>query len=435
MRLSPPVAEREFARLMTALGPFEPAPAIAVGVSGGADSMALLLLLDRWVKGQGGRLLALTVDHGLRPGSTQEAERVAVWAGHRGIDHQILPWQGPKPESGLLAGARVARLRLLAAATEAAGMLHLALAHHADDQGETGRLRAARGSGPVGQAGMPAIRELPSLRLIRPLLPVAKDRLIATCVAAGQEWVEDPSNRDPRFARARLRLAGEEIDPTPQRQAALARAAQDDALASLAARSVRFQTEGWALLDHQALRAAPPGLLAALLSTLLRAIGGQPYPPAAGAVADLVERLRADPTHGATLAGCRLSACSGGWRLMREARNLPPPVMLPPGGALIWDGRFRLVSRADRPLWVEPFGDALWRQAKGIFPGSALPSWPAAMRRTLPVLTDHGEICAIPHLSLGRREKAGLCCHVQLRMPVSAFGPRFAVVTATDDII
>lgn len=435
MRLNPPVSEGEFARLMAAVGPFEPAPGIAVGVSGGPDSMALLILLHAWAKARQGRVLALTVDHGLRAESATEAERVAGWAARLGIGHQVLTWQGPKPHSGVQAGARVARLRLLAEATEAAGMLHLALAHHADDQRETGALRAARGSGPAGQAGMPTIRELPALRLIRPLLSVTKDRLIATCGDAGQEWVDDPSNRNPRFARARLRLEGAGGDPVPLHQAAQARAVQDAALASLAARTVRFQAEGWALLDRTALLAGRADLLAPLLSTLLRAVGGQPYPPPAGAVAHLLERLRSDPAHGATLGGCSLSACARGWRVMREARNLPAPVMLPPRGRLVWDDRFLLVSGADRPLRVAPLDDALWRQAKVAFPELAAQSWPASVRRTLPVLTDQGEICAIPHLNPSAGERAGICCHVRLRMPVSAFGPRFAVVTGTDDII
>ncbi|MBM3565781.1 MAG: tRNA lysidine(34) synthetase TilS, partial [Alphaproteobacteria bacterium] len=95
-----------FARAMTAFGPFEARPVLAVAVSGGADSMALALLADAWARGKGGRIVALTVDHGLRGGSAAEAVQVAAWLAARGIEHRILPWIGAKPASAIQAKAR-----------------------------------------------------------------------------------------------------------------------------------------------------------------------------------------------------------------------------------------------------------------------------------------------------------------------------------------
>ena len=83
-------ATERFAAAMEAVGPFEPAPQIAVAVSGGADSMALCLLADRWARDRGGAVLALTVDHRLRPESAAEAAQVGRWLRARGIDHVVL---------------------------------------------------------------------------------------------------------------------------------------------------------------------------------------------------------------------------------------------------------------------------------------------------------------------------------------------------------
>ncbi len=437
MQVSGPIGPVTFDRLMQALGPFESAPNIAAGVSGGADSMALALLLAPWVAARGGTLLTLTVDHGLRPDSRSEAEQVAAWMAQRGIPHRILSWDGPKPVTGVQAGARHARLRLLADAAADAGILHLALAHHADDQAETHRLRADRSSGPQGLAGMPAIREMERARLIRPLLPVAKDRLVATCVAAGQTWVEDPSNRNPAFARARLRLSESVGQGDMQAVAAAAaiRAREDAEIAHLLALYARFQPEGWVILDH-ALFQQERRMAQGLAATLLRAVGGAPYPPAPAAVADLVAGLRAEPDKGRTLAGCQLTPITGGWRLVRETRNLQGPVALQGGGpSVVWDGRFRLWSEGFGQYTVRALDEALWRRAVAQSPRLARSDLPAAVRWTLPVVTDGDRPLAIPPMAWTAPDIPDPGVHMVPLVSVPAVPARFAVVTAIDDII
>jgi tRNA(Ile)-lysidine synthase len=160
--------------------------------------MALLLLLDRWTRARGGSVVALTVDHGLRPEAAAEAVQVGAWAAARGIAHETLPWIGDKPATGIQAAARDARYRLLTEACAARGILHIAFAHHADDQAETVLFRAERGSGPDGVAGMAAARSMGAVRLIRPLLRWPKPALIATCRALAQPFLEDPSNLSDR---------------------------------------------------------------------------------------------------------------------------------------------------------------------------------------------------------------------------------------------
>lgn len=170
---------------MAAFDPFEASPEIAVAVSGGRDSMALALLAAGWAAARGGRVVALTVDHGLRPEAADEAHRVGGWLAARGIAHQILTWNGPHPARGVQAAARMARYRLLEGWCAERAILHLLLGHQRDDQAETVHMRAERQSGGVGLAGMPAVRETARLRLLRPLLGFPRRRLAATLRAAG----------------------------------------------------------------------------------------------------------------------------------------------------------------------------------------------------------------------------------------------------------
>ena len=204
-----PVSEAEAAGLFGVLFEF---PALALAVSGGPDSTALLWLAarERATMESGARLVALTVDHGLRPESANEAAAVGRLAAELGVEHRTLRWVGRKPTAGIQEAARNARYRLLSAAAADIGARHLLTAHTLDDQAETILFRMARGSGVAGLAGMGwsggvPVPDTPPMLLIRPLLNLPKARLIATLDAANVPYATDPSNADPRFARPRFR--------------------------------------------------------------------------------------------------------------------------------------------------------------------------------------------------------------------------------------
>ena len=216
------------AELKTLFCDLEHVPALVLAVSGGPDSTALMLLAVRWCKAlkvkpkPKPKLLAVTVDHGLRKESKQEAAQVAHLARKLGIAHRTLRWTGKKPATGLQQAARTARYRLLAEAAREAKASHILTAHTRDDQAETVLIRMSRGSGLAGLGAMTRLSPLPwnseeEITLVRPLLDVPKTRLVATLRAAKIPFAEDPSNRDPRFARVRLRglmgaLAREGLD-------------------------------------------------------------------------------------------------------------------------------------------------------------------------------------------------------------------------------
>jgi len=199
-----PISARDARRLFA---DFKTAPALVIAVSGGPDSVALMWLMARWRKplAHGPRLVAVTVDHGLRREAATEAREVERLAGALTLPHRTMRWTDKKPATGLPAAARAARYRLLAEAAREAGATHILTAHTRDDQAETLLMRLLRGSGIAGLSAMARISERDGLLLARPLLDVSKSQLVATLKRAGIGFADDPTNRDATFTRPRLR--------------------------------------------------------------------------------------------------------------------------------------------------------------------------------------------------------------------------------------
>jgi tRNA(Ile)-lysidine synthase len=179
---------------------------LLLAVSGGPDSIAMMGLVAEWARRHAQQAPAVAVvDHGLRDGSADEARSVLDAAASLGLGAAALRWTGAKPVTGLQAAARAARYRLLADHAAALGATTLLTAHTLDDQAETVLMRLSRGSGLTGLSGMERLGRTRGLSHVRPLLDLAKDRLVATCLHHGWRFSADPSNQDPRFARARWR--------------------------------------------------------------------------------------------------------------------------------------------------------------------------------------------------------------------------------------
>ena len=412
----------DFALLMEGLGPFEPEPAIAVGVSGGADSLALALLLNDWLADRGGSLLALTVDHGLRRGSAEEAAEVGALLRRLGIAQEILCWRGEKPSASRQAAAREARYALMTRACEKRGILHLALAHHQEDQAETFLLRLGRGSGLDGLAAMAPLSETAGLRLLRPLLTVPKARLEESLRQRHIAWAEDPSNEDAAFARVRLRrllpdLAREGLTPgrvgTASRHLGRARAALETDVAALLARAARPHPAGFVVLSPATLATAPGEVSLRALARCLMIVGGAAYTPRLDRLERLHGQLAAGLKRGVTLGGCRILAQDDGWLIVREAGRCAEEA-LSPGEHLLWDGRFELSLGRRRSaalgvksgkLTVGALGTAGWRRLLAeLSPSKSRLARlvPPAARAALPALSDRKGLVAVPLLGYFR---------------------------------
>lgn len=438
-RKPPAVDLAGFAEAMQPFGPFEGRPCVAVAVSGGPDSLALLLLTDCWARERNGSVVAFTVDHGLRQDSEAEAKQVAAWAEARAIPHQVLPWIGDKPRSGIQAAARAARYRLLAEACAERGILHLAFAHHADDQAETVLFRKERGSGPAGLAGMAATRSLGAARIIRPLLGWSKNALTETCRRFGQDYIEDPSNSSGRFARTALRRRlseSTELRTSLLRAATAAaqgRIAGEAQLAEALGRIAEIRPDGIVLLNRKALLQAAPETRRAMLAATLRTVGGAEFVPAPDAVSRLEADLAAEGFAGASLAGCIVRGWQDRILVCREPKRVAPALVLEDATWQRWDRRFLVrvtgLAAANEPVTAAALGSqgyARLRRSRDI-------TLPAIAGAGLPAVRCGGRVVSVPPAGWAEGDFPEV---EMLYSPLWSLSPEtFTVVSARPDIM
>ena len=290
------------------------APGCAVAVSGGPDSMALVYLLSKVVP-----VKAVTVDHGLRPEAAAEAEQVGRWlSDFPNVEHHILTREiKGEAASRIQEDARYDRYALMAEFCQSYNVEALCIAHHQEDQAETFLFRLAKGSGLDGLACMRDIQDMHGVMLLRPLLDVSKQRLVATCHVHNIPYVTDPSNQNEKFARVRLRQSADilaEEGLTPKRLGVTSKrlsrardaldfyveqAFQDIMKKESGADRIEFYAEDFDRL--------PEEITLRCLLKAYRVLLAQDYDygPRMERLEDLHSRLRSDPAFkGATLGGC-----------------------------------------------------------------------------------------------------------------------------------
>jgi tRNA(Ile)-lysidine synthase len=371
---------------------------LALALSGGGDSIALLRVAADWAAANGRRLLALTVDHGLSPESAAWTAFAEGAARDAGADWRGLSWAGPKPATGLPAAARMARHRLIAGAAREAGARVLLFAHTADDIAE-GEVMRAEGS-TLGRlrdwSPSPAWPEGRGLMLLRPMLGAGRAEVRAWLEGQGANWVDDPANEDLKYARSRARVAllplGEGGPKGRMRvdrasgEAAPGRSThtlsrKDDGCAAVRSSPLPMG-EGTLIID----RATPAHTLAAALVC----VGGGDRPPRGDRLSALLTRLHSAEPFTATLSGARISAEEDHALITREAgeftRRPPPPLPLSPGVETVWDGRWSVTVA--EPGWsVVPATGRM--AALSDADRATLRSLPPAARGSLPVLIRH----------------------------------------------
>lgn len=318
---------------------------VGVAVSGGSDSLALLYLLHDWQCDGGPDMRAATVDHGLRPEAAAEAVKVARICAGLGIAHDTLTWRGWDGTGNLPDRARRARYALLADWARGHGIADLAVGHTEDDLAETFLMRLARGAGVDGLAAMRDRWREAGVTFHRPLLGQGREALRDLLRARGVAWVEDPTNSDARYERARARAALGALAPLGIGTATLAAAARKMAGAraalyqqahGLAQDHVRIEA-GDVMIARAAVRDMPDEAARRILQTALRWINGAEYPPRGPAMTQFLAAARGGATM--TLQGCHMQVQGGMLRIGREY-DAVAGLRVPQGQ--VWDGRWRV---------------------------------------------------------------------------------------------
>lgn len=400
---------------------------LLLAVSGGADSVALLLLIARWVQTQSNppQIEVATIDHDLRQGSADDATWVADLSAKCGFAHHVRRWSGEKPTTGVQAAARAARYQLL---LDIVRVRHLATptaivtAHTQDDQAETVVMRLSRGSGPDGIGAMALSRPLKvpdaDVDLVRPLLDIPKSQLMAFLDRMSQTWLEDPSNRSQDFERVRVRQAQPALEALGLSSAALsvsasrarrASRALDDISEKFLRSSVAVNNGACAVVDLAKLFAAPDEIQIRVLKQILAGFGGAAPPARLQQLETLQHQLNTSSgARSVTLGGCVVEQKKGQLTVYRELGRQPlPTLMLYPGDPVIWDQRF-LLARADPdgppgacPPDIEVRAlDPAVVAALRPHVSSELQGIPAAAAQTLPSFWCEGRLLAVPPLNI-----------------------------------
>lgn len=332
-------------------------PAIGLAVSGGPDSLALMLLAHRWAGtlDNAPRIIIYSVDHALRPEAASEVAMVLALSSQLGFEGRGLKWSADKPETGVQEAARQARYGLIGEAMRADGATMLLTGHHRMDQAETVLMRLAHGSGIDGLGAMARLAEVAGLRLFRPFLDVEPAALAAVVHEAGLTPALDPSNHDTDYERVRWRkllpiLSEEGLDSATLSRFAQRMSEADEALTQLAQAAfdelVTLDGFGAATLPMAALESLSPAIGRRVLARVLNIVGGRQRPRALGQVERLYDQIidRALP-RAATLLGAVVRIKGAALSISREpGRALPEERPLRSGAQMTWDERFRIAS-------------------------------------------------------------------------------------------
>lgn len=289
---------------------------IAVGVSGGADSLALVLMMNEELSVLGKKVIALTVDHRLRMESSEEAAYVSKIMVEYKIEHHILTWEGDKPTSGIEEAARLARYQLIQDWCVDHKVKSLAVAHHLGDQAETFLMRLQRGSGLDGLCGMSSISNWANLTILRPLLNTNPQILKDYLSHKNIKWVEDPSNQSEEYLRVKTRkflpfldqklgISMERIVSTME-TLAQSRSYLQEQTDDFIKNSVKNWASAGYSVPLKFLQNLHQEILFRVLGCLIREVGERHYAPEAEEVLRLMTMLNSDNFKGCTLGGCEI---------------------------------------------------------------------------------------------------------------------------------
>ncbi|MCP4924257.1 MAG: tRNA lysidine(34) synthetase TilS [bacterium] len=397
------------------MGPFEQGIHVGVALSGGSDSLALTYLAQQWLERREGRLTAFIVDHGLRPESAQEAEKVAAWVGAWGVHPEILQLScehSLRPHR-LQEDARKHRYDVLIQACKKHKIQHLLLGHHLEDQAETQVMRFLKGSGVSGLKGMQPVVERSGIRLLRPLLPFSKKKILSI-LPENQPWIEDPSNQSDQHLRNRLRcfLRGEPFVDLGQIARSAAKFERievflDRCVGGFLKNSVLFSPYGYALLVHPLSKDLDLVVLERALSQLIQTYSGSLYPPRSQSILKLIDFLRDPNFSGVTCGGCLFKPYQEKILITREW-DLSEKVLLGKEQEnLVWDGRFSIENLSFFPkgTTLEALGEKGIQELRRKEIEINSLKCPSYVKRSLPCARFENNLMSVPHLKIAFQGK------------------------------
>lgn len=383
---------------------------IVIAVSGGPDSLCLMLLLHEWAQQHHKILIALTCDHGLRSESLEEALWVKNLCNSLNIEHHILTLEGQKPETGIQEWARLKRYEFFELFCVEHRIQDVFLAHHQDDQIETFLMRLIAKSKWYGLASMPVLQQGKIINLVRPLLSFTKNNLIETLQRFNTKiWMNDPSNNNQKYLRTQIRHALIPSLPSELKTNYLIKTIDDirfyrdildQEVQYVHDKYIMYHLEGYAQFTRHIFDELPQNILILVLKKCLQHVGAHKNPIRYDALNNILEKLRSNIKK-ITLAHCLIELRKDVIYIFRENRHLPATRLLKGKDIYVWDNRFlvKYDFHDAQDYFLEPIGkninniDPIWlksREKKAFF--------------SFPVLKGVDGFIHLPHLCYSSRD-------------------------------
>ncbi|MCF6302809.1 MAG: tRNA lysidine(34) synthetase TilS [Devosiaceae bacterium] len=356
-------------RLRKLFSPIVGRQKIALAVSGGSDSLGLMVLVSHWVRGQAPSpdVYVYSLNHGLRAEAAAECQMVGEVARDLGFTFRDLLWRGKKPTSGFQAAARAARYRLIAKAMRQDNVGVVLSGHHIEDQAETVLMRISSGSGLHGVRGMDAFSNMEGVEIFRPLLDVRPHELSNVLSSVGLKGVQDPSNSDEKYERVRWRKALLRLNELGLNSSRLSKFSKRMARADHALEQIcdklfvsHVNADQFGVLDieQNVFFSQPDELALRLLSRMIFSGSGGRGSGELAQLEKLVSDLADQSFSPCTIAKCSVVKRQDRIFVFREAGRIEGGnLVVRSGKTIVWDQRFRIINGSEEDIRVRSAGE------------------------------------------------------------------------------
>ncbi len=393
---------------------FEENPHIGLCVSGGPDSVALMLLMKKWNELSKGEIFVFHFNHNLREESKSEAAFILDICKNMKIECNIINWKSEKPKSGILAAARASRYESIINLCKEKKILHLMTAHHHDDRLETFVMRSTRKFSSLGLSSIPQTHTHNHLQILRPLLNFRKERLVATCKRFKVNWINDPSNKDERYERTRIRNKLKNYDirklkdlSNELKKIILKNSKTEKKICEFISKSVRFYDYGLFEIKKKNILNLSNDISVEIFKKLLTTCSGKVFPPRKKSILIFLKKFEKRRSFVHTLHSCYMSSDKRTLRIYREPsktrKNIINKILVKKGEKMIWDERFKIYSKKN-DLICDVITEKNWLEIKKKYDKEKSHKFSFSIIKTLPIISI-GKEKIIPFLSINNELK------------------------------
>ncbi len=356
---------------------FEKKPHVALSFSGGSDSLALLILMNSWIKKKKGVLTLIHFNHKLRKDSFLEARFTRKISKKFNLNFKIFNWDDKKPRNAIMAKARDIRYKTIIDFCKKYKIISLMTAHHFDDSLETYLMRKKRKFSTLGLTSIPARNNRDSVQILRPLINIRKERLIKTCHKYKYEWIEDSSNKNERFERIRIRNLIKDFSKKEKsklindfNKCKRTNYYVENKVGEFFVNNLQFREFGEFIIEKKKFTDESESNQIEILKRILVTCSGSIYPPRTKSIKLMLKQIKNSERLKFSVNSCVVEFRKNTIHFFREyqkiKRDTEKEIKVKKRSSLFWDSRFQIESMLSL-LKCYLFNDSIWSEIKKDF--------------------------------------------------------------------